>query len=200
MSNIQVTNSSATAKLFLDVDQGDRFNRIAKWVFEPSEVKSIDEDDIVVNVDQSLPDSLRSGQATITEADMDSLTNGPKRSFLASGLDISYEVATSPVVNKRVVQFDSTNNKVRYVTAQGGKPLGGTRQDGTTGAVIRVKTAGSVTLSSGGTVTSGSKLVSDTTGRVVSSTTIGDWQVGLAPSDATVGQELSVSLDIKQIA
>jgi len=199
MANIQVTNASSENTLFIDVDKGDRFNRLAKWVFNPSEVKSIGEDTIDDSADFALPDALRSGQATVTEADMDSLTSLDKKNFLASGLDIAYHVTSQAVTNKKLMQFDSTNNKVGFPTVAGNKPLGVSRQDGTSGATIRVKKAGTVTVVCGGTVTSGAKLIGDTTGRVTASTTAGLWQIGKAPSDGTTGQELSVSVDIKQI-
>lgn len=198
MGSIQVTNATG-AKLFIDVDAGERTNRYAKWVFNAGEVKSIGEEEIVVGVDQALPDALRSGQATVTESDIDSLSSLPVKDFLASGLDIGYKVSNGALLNKRIVMLDSTNNKVQYVTAQGVKPYGGLRQDSTNGVNARVKTAGTITVECGGTVTSGAYLVSDTTGRAVASTTTGDWIIALAGSDGTTNQQISVTVNIKQI-
>lgn len=200
MGSIQLTNSSSEAKLLLDVDKGDRFNREAKWVFDPSEVKSIGEEEISVSEDFSLPDALRSGMATVTESDIDSLTDLSVKNFIAGGLDIVYKATGEAVTNKKIMELDSTNNTVGFPTALGSKPLGGSRMDGTTGAVIRVKTAGNITVVCGGTVSADDKLVGDTTGRVVASTVAGKWQIGVAPSDGTTGQELTVAIDIKQIS
>ena len=199
MGSIQVTNSSSENTLYIDVDKGDRFNSLAKWVFTPSEVKSIGEEDIVVGEDFALPNSLRSGQATVTESDIDSLSSLDKKNFLASGLDIVYKVTSQAVTNKKVMNHDTTNNTVGFPTVAGSRPLGISRQDGTSGATIRVKKAGTATVVCGGTVASGDNLISDTTGRVTASTTVGKWMVGTAPSDGTTGQELSITVDIKQI-
>lgn len=200
MGTIQITNTSSQAKLFIDTDKGDRFNQYAKWVFTPSEVKGINEEEIDITADYQLPNALRSGQATLTETDVDSLTDLNKKNFLMSGLDTVYKVTSAAVVNKRLVKLDTTTNKVAYVGTLGDKPFGATKKDGTTGETIRVKNGGTVTVNAGGTITSGSKLVSDTTGRAVVSVVAGLWQFGKATSDATTGQDLTIALDIKQIS
>ena len=102
--------------------------------------------------------------------------------------------------NKKVLAFDSTNNTVGYVAVAGNEPFGGARQDGTIGQSIRIKTEGNITVIAGGTVVTDDSLISDTTGRVVASAVAGKWQIGKATAGATVGQELTIAVDIKQIS
>lgn len=191
MALIQMTNTSDVDTLHIDIDKGDRYNRYsAKWVFAPSEVKSIDEADVEVGVDQPLVDALLSGQLSITETDLDSLTELEVKQFLAAGVKNKYYTAGEDLVADRLVAYDSTNGTIGYPAASGDETVGVLQADATSGEYKRVK-FGSVTGYAGGSITSGDKITTDTTGRLITTVTDGDIYVSTATADYTTGQAIT---------
>ena len=200
MANIQLTNPSTEETLYIDVDKGDRFNTYAKWVFDPSESKSIDEDEIDINTDFALQDALTSGNLTVAEADLEDLTYTDKKNFLGSGIGVSYKFAGEDITINTIVALDSTNNTIGYVVAEGDAIFGVARATGTTGQSIRVMTSGTATVVLREDVSEDDYLVSDTTGGAVASTTVGEYAIGQASADGTTDSEQDITVSLSVIA
>ena len=199
MANIQLTNASSEDTLYIEVDKGDRFNRYAKWVLDPSEVKSVDEAEVDITTDFALQTALSSGKMTITESDLEDLSYTDKKNFIGAGIGVIFKNAGVTITANRIVALDTTNNTIKYVTTQGDLPFGVSRASGTTGESIRVMTSGTPTLLLREDVEEDDYLVSDTTGGAVISTTVGDYAIGQASADGTGDTEQDITIAIAAI-
>lgn len=113
------------------------------------------------------------------------------------GRNITGVVNTGAVTGKRFVKLAATkpsggNIQIAPVTAGAIKPLGVAASDCNVADTVDVICGGIVPVTAGGTVTTGQELEIDSSGRVV--TLASGRPVGLAVSDATVGNDCFVKL------
>lgn len=194
MALLIMTNPSSTNYVKVSSDRGDRVNRYTLFTVSPAVNFALDEADVMAFVDQEIPDSLRSGILTIYEPDLDSLSRSVVQNFIASGLDIHYYTSTGILKTNRIVTVNSATGKMAYVTTLGDAPTGSLRSDSTNLQYMRVRTAGTITVELGGTVASGDYLISDTTGRAVTSTTKGLNSFALASASGSLNGTQSVTI------
>jgi len=199
MATIKMTNPSDEKTVYIDNDAGDRENRYAIAVFSPSETKSIDEADIPST--SSFADALKSGDLELdAETDIDSLSSVSVKNFLAGGLYQKYFYAGEALAENRIVHLDTTEGKIMYPSAIGELPVGVTAQDATLGEYIRVQNAGTLTIESAGTIAVGDKVVGDSTGRGLASTTVGHYYIGECTVGGGTGENINVTMSYPVIA
>ncbi len=199
MSSIKINNSDSVAYLEIFKDQNQGGGRFVEWIVPPGGPLSIDEGDIDPIVHQGLADALRSGQATIIESDLDSLTSLEVKNFLAKGLDLDYKACGASVSNGNAVGLDTTAGTISKVSANGNQPYGVVHQDGTTGQYIRVKVAGNVTAVAGANIVPGDKLEARTDGKVYPVTTAGHWYLGISASTVSSSASVTFKVNIGKI-
>lgn len=199
MASIKINNSDSIAILEIFKNQNTGLGRFVEWTVPAKGPLSIDEGDIDPINHQGLQDALRSGQATIIESDLDSLTSLEVKNFLAKGLGLDYKACGAPVSNGNVVGLDTTANTISKVVANGNQPFGVTRQDGTTTQYIRIKIAGNVTAVTGANIATGDKLETYTDGKVYPATTKGHWYLGIAAGAITIGNSITFKINIGQV-
>lgn len=210
MANLTLTNASATQELRIDVDNGDRENRYAKWVIAKSDILTIDEADINPYLPtphgSSLPSALYEGKATIVESGLDSLDSLAVKNFVAKGLGLHYYTLGADINANLIVIADATTGYAMLPTAGDGAEqiVGVTRQDGTTGQYVRVKTEATandatVTVKAAETIAAGDKVCGDTNGEAVVVPTTADlWYLGVCTVGGGTGENITVSINIKQ--
>lgn len=196
---IKFTNTSDEAFLFLDVDKGDRENTYSKWTLNPEEERGIGEDEIQPTTDFSLISGLKSGMLSIDLEELDELESMEKKNFIGSGVGVVYKNSSGNLDKAHIVALDTEENEVGFVSTAGDMPYGVLMADGSTGLPVRIKYEGYADVPVHGAVTSGDKLVSNTSGKAIASSTPGLWQIGEATSDATTGDIITIQIDIKQI-
>jgi len=201
MANFIITNPDAQNTFLLDSDRGDRVNRYTEWIVNASSSLAIDEADIVIPFDQTIPDSLKSGQLTTVENDLDNLTKNGVKNFIASGLGIQYFISTGILKGNRAVYVTPATGNMAYPNPAGSTVTGILRSDSTNGQYMRVAvTEGtSCTIELGGSVAEGDYLMSDTTGRAITATS-GKKAFGVAPSAGTVNQTKTITLSFSTVA
>lgn len=191
LNALKFTNPSSVAECHIDIDAGDRFNTYTKWSFSPSEVKAIDTGLINPVTDQPLVNALKSQQLTIVTSELDSITNIPIKNFIGFGIGVQYCIAADNIAAKKLVSYSAQTATIDYPTANGKPVIGATVADSTGGAVVRVVTSGSVTVTAGADVKKGDTLIASTTGSVVSSQVLGLTTVGVATADCTSGGDVT---------
>jgi len=201
MANLILVNASSTADVYLDSDRGDRENTYAQWVIEGGATLAIDEADIRVPFDRTIPQSLKEGIVTTTESALDALTRLDVKNFVAEGLGLKYYNTNSVLLKaNRAVYATPATGFIAYPSASGGAVTGIVRQDATGSTTyVRVQTSGTTTVELGGTVAEGDYLMSDTTGRAITATS-GKASFGVAPSAGAVNDTKSVVLSFSTVA
>jgi len=195
MANLILVNSSSSIVRNLDSDRGDRENTYAQWTIAGGGTLAIDEAEIRVPFDKSIPQALKDGQVTTTESALDALTRLDVKNFVAEGLGLKYYNTNSVLLKaNRAVYATPETGFIAYPSADGGTVTGIVRQDATGSTTyVRVQTSGSVTVELGGTVAQGDYLMSDTTGRAIVATS-GKKAFGVAPSAGAVNDTKTVTL------
>lgn len=182
MAKVILANASSTETVLLDSDRGDRENRYTQWTITGGDTLAIDEGDIILPFDDTIPKALDSGIVTTTEANLNDIVDLKTKNFVAGGLGIHYYESNGVLEGNRAVVVDGTNGKIGYVSASGGTVTGILRADTTDGQYERVmvKEGKTVTVELGGTVAEGDYLASDTTGRAITTVTAGNFSFAVA--------------------
>lgn len=196
MAKLILVNSSSSETVLLDSDRGDRQNRYTVWTITGGNTLAIDEADIILPFDDTIPKALDSGQVTTTEANLNDIVDLKTRNFVADGLGIHYYESNGILVGNRAVVVDGTNGKIGYVSASGDAITGILRTDTTDGQYDRVmvKAGKTVTVELGGTVAEGDYLASDTTGRAITTVTAGNYSFAVATASGVESGTQSVVL------
>lgn len=200
MALLTFTNPSITNTVVIDVDAGDRDDRVSKFRIAPSGTAIIDEADVNPYIGEgtecnSLPASLTAGILTVTEANIDNYTDLTKKNFIAGGLGLKYYYAGGSLTNTYIVVQSTSTGKVGYDGTLGSRPnLGVVRKDATADEYVRVKTSGTASITAKGVLTSGCYVAGDTDGKGTKVTAKGKYYVGTALSDATANQVISITI------
>lgn len=199
MALLKFTNPSSTATVVIDVDSGDRDDRYSKFRIAPSGTICIDEADVNPYIGEgaecnSIPYSLKSGILTVTESDIDNITDLTKKNFIASGLGIKYFYASTSVVAKNVCVLDSNGKLAFDATAGNSVNLGVVRKDSSTGEYVRTYVDAVATVVAGETITAGDKVAGSSNGSVKKVDKVGQYYVGTALASATIGQQFSITV------
>ncbi len=175
--------------------------RMTEWKFADGETKGIDEGDIDPTTDNDLFNAVADGKLSIT-SDLDDIESERVRNFLAKALGAEYKKAGENLTANHVAKLDATSSIAAKVASNGDQPYGVVEETVTSGNPVRLKTKmySTATCVASGTITVGDKVIARTDGKVQTSTTKGLWQVGTALESKTNGQNISIKIEIKQIA